>query len=131
MQSVFDDWEPVIVKVSEKDPNFIFTFLEAVLNETQRQYSEENNIGDHSMSSLETVKDSLRVCSLSALFAWLVGNLRNMKPSSDKSSADTCNDTSEMLTPRYRIMKLMRTCLHVATPERMNNLLNPSWSWHN
>ncbi|CAM8935666.1 unnamed protein product [Rhodiola kirilowii] len=117
MQSVFDDWEPVIVKVSEKDPNFIFTFLEAVLNETQRQYSEENNIGDHSMSSLETVKDSLRVCSLSALFAWLVGNLRNMKPSSDKSSADTCNDTSEMLTPRYRIMKLMRTCLHVATPE--------------
>ncbi|CAM8933372.1 unnamed protein product [Rhodiola kirilowii] len=117
MQSVFDDWEPAIVKVSEKDPNFIFTFLEAVLNETQRQYSEENNIGDHSMSSLETVKDSLRVCSLSALFAWLVGNLRNMKPSLDKSSADTCNDTSEMLTPRYRIMKLMRTCLDVATPD--------------
>ncbi|KAL9679368.1 hypothetical protein QQ045_017227 [Rhodiola kirilowii] len=117
MQSLFDDWEHAIVKVSEKDPNFIFTFLEAVLNEIQRQYSQENSIEDNSVSSLETVKDSLRVCGLSALFAWLVGNLRNMRPSLDKSFADNCNDTSEMLTPGYRITKLMRTCLHVATPD--------------
>lgn len=47
LQSLFDDWELAILKLSKKDTNFIFTFLEAVLGKIQGQYSEEHDIGIH------------------------------------------------------------------------------------
>uniref|UniRef100_A0A7N0ZUD7 Las1-like protein n=2 Tax=Kalanchoe fedtschenkoi TaxID=63787 RepID=A0A7N0ZUD7_KALFE len=114
IQSVFDAWGPAITKLSKKDQNFIFTLLEVVLSKIQMQYSEGSNIED--TSSLDTVEDSLQVYGLSALFAWLVGNLQNIKSSKDKSSAVDCKDTSNILKQPYRIMKLLRTCLHVAAP---------------
>ncbi|KAL9675749.1 hypothetical protein QQ045_003955 [Rhodiola kirilowii] len=83
LRSVFGDWEPAIVKLSKKDPSFIFTFLEAVLNNIQRQYSEESNTEGRITASLETVKDGLQVTGLSALFAWLVDYLQNIDSSID------------------------------------------------
>lgn len=47
LQCLFDDWEPAILKLSKKDPNFIFTCLEAVLSKIQGHYSKEYYIGIH------------------------------------------------------------------------------------
>lgn len=72
---------------------------------------------EDSMLSSQTERVTLQVHVLSALFSWLIGILQNMKSLIDKSSVVEPQDTSEMLTPRYRIRKLLRTCLHVANPD--------------
>ncbi|KAJ6777480.1 hypothetical protein OIU74_001458 [Salix koriyanagi] len=85
MSSVLDDWKLVITKFSKKEPELLLMLLKEVLNMIEAQEAMKYGMGTH-LISREYRAETGQIKRLS-LFAWLVGQLKGLKPLHCKETA--------------------------------------------
>lgn len=120
VQSLFDDWKPVVKKLSNKEPELLLNLIKAVLEKIETQEAMEYESGEHAIS--ENTTGVHHIERLSDLFEWLVRNLKGLKPIGRGHSA-TVTEGSSMDTslPKATLVKLLRKSLLVSSPS--NNQL--------
>uniref|UniRef100_A0A5B7AB89 Putative pre-rRNA-processing protein las1 n=1 Tax=Davidia involucrata TaxID=16924 RepID=A0A5B7AB89_DAVIN len=124
LQSDFDDWKPVIAKLSNKEPELLLTLLKAVLEmiESQEAMKYESG-GEHLISEFGAEIHHRE--KISILFKWLVGNLEGLKPfHREGSEAETEGSSTEVNLRKATLVELLRKCLLVSSPG--NNQLTAS-----
>ncbi|KAK6158578.1 hypothetical protein DH2020_005892 [Rehmannia glutinosa] len=128
-QTAFDDWKSVVLKLSRKEPEFLMTLTEAVLEKMETNKGMDSEIAltlsdsssDDNQSPENSTK-SRRIELLSRLLPWLVGNLKTLNPVSKKESAENNkNSNTAKHPPEGTVMGLLRRCLLVSS--RGNNQL--------
>ncbi|CAN6974399.1 unnamed protein product, partial [Brassica oleracea var. botrytis] len=97
-----DVWKPVIIVLSNREPELLLTLLKSVLdmiqNNEQRRYETDVNLTDKSAEEVS------QAGQLPVLFAWLVGLLTVSKHFQRNSSV-------EVTPPSTFLMELIRKCL--------------------
>lgn len=97
-----DVWKPVIMVLSNREPELLLTLLKSVLdmiqNNEQRRYETDVNLTDKSAEEVSQAEQ------LPCLFAWLVGLLTVSKHFQRNSSL-------EATPPSAFLMELIRKCL--------------------
>ncbi|XAR60274.1 hypothetical protein NMG60_11033574 [Bertholletia excelsa] len=114
-QSAFDDWKPVITKLSNKQPEFLLTLCTAVLEMIETQESMSYESGEH--AQLENAAKVHHIEQLSNLFEWLVRNLKGLKLIGGKyhEAVTDCSSTDiNLLTATHS--ELLRRSLLVSCP---------------
>ncbi|KAL0330984.1 UNVERIFIED_CONTAM: hypothetical protein Sangu_1643900 [Sesamum angustifolium] len=112
-QTAFDDWKSVVLKLSRKEPEFLLTLTQAVL---EKMESHEANYGTDGHQSPENSTKFHRLESLSYLFEWLTGNLKTLYPVLQKESAKSEDSKTEKHLPKATVLGLLRRCLLVSSP---------------
>ncbi|KAL0330055.1 UNVERIFIED_CONTAM: hypothetical protein Sradi_4992200 [Sesamum radiatum] len=112
-QTAFDDWKSVVLKLSRKEPEFLLTLTQAVL---EKMESHEANYGTDGHQSPENSTKFHRLESLSYLFEWLTGNLKTLYPVLQKESAKSKDSKTEKHLPKATVLGLLRRCLLVSSP---------------
>ncbi|KAK6137210.1 hypothetical protein DH2020_029047 [Rehmannia glutinosa] len=122
-QTAFDDWKSVVLKLSRKEPEFLITLTEAVLEKMETNEGMDSEIAltlsdsssDDNQSPENSTK-SRRIELLSRLLAWLIGNLKTLNPVSKKESAES-NKNSNIAKhpPEGTVLGLLRRCLLVSS----------------
>ncbi|CAL5425460.1 unnamed protein product [Camellia sinensis] len=120
VQSLFDDWKPVVKKLSNKEPELLLNLIKAVLEKIETQEAMEYESGEHAIS--ENTTGVHHIERLSDLFEWLVGNLKGLKPMGLGHSATVTEGSStDTSLPKATLVKLLRKSLLVSSPS--NNQL--------
>ncbi|KAL0312321.1 UNVERIFIED_CONTAM: hypothetical protein Sradi_5631400 [Sesamum radiatum] len=128
-QTAFDDWKSVVLKLSRKEPEFLLTLTQAVL---EKMESHEANYGivtsyiHHRINPFKSSPDghqspenstkARQLELLSYLFEWLTGNLKTLYPVRQKESAESKDSKTEKHLPKATILGLLRRCLLVSSP---------------
>ncbi|KAM0037789.1 hypothetical protein Hdeb2414_s0013g00407361 [Helianthus debilis subsp. tardiflorus] len=110
--SQLDDWKTLIIKLSNKDPDMLLSFLKAVVHMIETREALEHESGEQHKP--EHKSGFHQTEHLSYLFKWLVGNLKDLKPSRRKivTTEDTPKDKS---LPKSTLMHLLVKCLTVSS----------------
>ncbi|KAI7982363.1 Ribosomal biogenesis protein LAS1L [Camellia lanceoleosa] len=120
VQSLFDDWKPVVKKLSNKEPELLLNLIKAVLEKIETQEAMEYESGEHAIS--ENTTGVHHIERLSDLFEWLVRNLKGLKPIGRGHSATVTEGSSiDTSLPKATLVKLLRKSLLVSSPS--NNQL--------
>ncbi|XP_028098544.1 uncharacterized protein LOC114298195 isoform X3 [Camellia sinensis] len=120
VQSLFDDWKPVVKKLSNKEPELLLNLIKAVLEKIETQEAMEYESGEHAIS--ENTTGVHHIERLSDLFEWLVRNLKGLKPIGRGHSATVTEGSSiDTSLPKGTLVKLLRKSLLVSSPS--NNQL--------
>ncbi|GMP91490.1 hypothetical protein CsSME_00042171 [Camellia sinensis var. sinensis] len=120
VQSLFDDWKPVVKKLSNKEPELLLNLIKAVLEKIEIQEAMEYESGEHAIS--ENTTGVHHIERLSDLFEWLVRNLKGLKPIGRGHSATVTEGSSiDTSLPKATLVKLLRKSLLVSSPS--NNQL--------
>ncbi|GJZ77777.1 LAS1-like family protein [Tanacetum coccineum] len=108
-----DDWRPVIMKLSNKEPEMLLSLLktvvhmietrEALKHESGEDLKPEQNPGFHQTEQL------------SCLFEWLVGNLKDLKLFRRKLTSTETVTPKERSLPKSALVHLLRKCLTVSS----------------
>ncbi|XP_039072043.1 pre-rRNA-processing protein las1-like [Hibiscus syriacus] len=101
--AALDDWQPVIKKISKKEPELLLALLQRILDMIGTKDASKYETG-HS-ASLESRQEAYEIEHLSSLFAWLVRHLE-LKAHA-KGSVEIGMSNSILL-------ELLRTCLLVS-----------------
>ncbi|KAL0393800.1 UNVERIFIED_CONTAM: hypothetical protein Slati_4346200 [Sesamum latifolium] len=112
-QTAFDDWKSVVLKLSRKEPEFLLTLTQVVL---EKMESHEANYGIDGHQSPENSTKTRQLESLSYLFEWLTGNLKTLSPVRQKESAESKDSKTEKRLPKATVLGLLRRCLLVSSP---------------
>lgn len=114
-KSVFDDWKPAIMKLSNKEPDFLLSLIKAVHERIETQ--EAMIYGSGELPILEDTALENHVDRLSDLFAWLVIILKGLKPVSKKGSPAVQETYSaDTSLPMSTLVDLLRRALLVSSP---------------
>ncbi|XP_022881335.1 uncharacterized protein LOC111398591 isoform X2 [Olea europaea var. sylvestris] len=115
LRTVYDDWKSVVLKLSNKEPEFLLTILTAVLEkiETQEEIM-KGGIGEH--CNLDYFAKSRQIELLAYLFEWLVGNLKSLHPVSHKEPTECKDYLAESNLPKETLQGLLRKCLMLSCP---------------
>ncbi|XP_052181326.1 pre-rRNA-processing protein las1-like isoform X2 [Diospyros lotus] len=123
MQSAFDDWKPIIAKLSNKEPELLMTLLKSVLEIIETE--EGKKYGNDSI--LENIVEVHHIERLSHLVRWLVENLNGLKLTATRrkdsgNAAEGCSADSSRL-PKSILVELLRKCLLASWPgnEQLRN----------
>ncbi|CAL5428179.1 unnamed protein product [Camellia sinensis] len=119
--SLFDDWKPVVKKLSNKEPELLLNLIKAILEkiETQKAMEYESGRTCHIRENTTGVHHIERV---SDLFEWLVRNLKGLKPIGRGHSAIVTEGSSiDTSLPKATLVKLLQKSLLVSSPS--NNQL--------
>ncbi|XP_011082168.1 uncharacterized protein LOC105164994 [Sesamum indicum] len=112
-QTAFDDWKSVVLKLSRKEPEFLLTLTQAVL---EKMENHEANYGIDGHQSPENSTNTHRFESLSYLFEWLTGNLKTLYPVRQKESAESKDSKTEKHLQKATVLGFLRRCLLVSPP---------------
>ncbi|KAK1431454.1 hypothetical protein QVD17_07913 [Tagetes erecta] len=116
-----DDWKPLIMKLSNKEPDMLLSLLKEVVHmlETARadpkyesgELKPEHKSGFHGTEHL------------SYLFNWLVGNLKDLKSSCRKIiTKETESLAKEKSLPKSTLINLLEKCLTVSSVSNSDHL---------
>ncbi|KAI9402441.1 hypothetical protein POPTR_001G273600v4 [Populus trichocarpa] len=115
MSSFLDDWKLVITKFSKKEPELLLMLLKAVLNMIDAQEAMKYEMGTH-LTSRAYRTETGQIERLSSLFAWLVGQLKGLKPLRCKETAAERKASSiGMNLSNTILMEVLRKCLLVSS----------------
>eukprot|EP00258_Populus_trichocarpa_P000432 XP_002298459.3 protein LAS1 [Populus trichocarpa] len=115
MNSFLDDWKLVITKFSKKEPELLLMLLKAVLNMIDAQEAMKYEMGTH-LTSRAYRTETGQIERLSSLFAWLVGQLKGLKPLRCKETAAERKASSiGMNLSNTILMEVLRKCLLVSS----------------
>ncbi|KAI5603849.1 hypothetical protein BDE02_01G245700 [Populus trichocarpa] len=115
MSSFLDDWKLLITKFSKKEPELLLMLLKAVLNMIDAQEAMKYEMGTH-LTSRAYRTETGQIERLSSLFAWLVGQLKGLKPLRCKETAAERKASSiGMNLSNTILMEVLRKCLLVSS----------------
>ncbi|KAL9404807.1 hypothetical protein Peur_001779 [Populus x canadensis] len=115
MSSFLDDWKLVITEFSKKEPELLLMLLKAVLNMIDAQEAMKYEMGTH-LTSRAYRTETGQIERLSSLFAWLVGQLKGLKPLRCKETAAERKASSIGMNLSNKIlMEVLRKCLLVSS----------------
>ncbi|KAH8498800.1 hypothetical protein H0E87_017646 [Populus deltoides] len=115
MCTLLDDWKLVITKFSKKEPEVLLMLLKAVLNMIDTHEAMKYEMGTH-LISWEHGTENHQIDRLSSLFAWLVGQLKGLKPLRCKqSAAESIASSTGMNLSNTILMEVLRKCLLVSS----------------
>ncbi|KAI3733186.1 hypothetical protein L1987_64406 [Smallanthus sonchifolius] len=116
--SQLDDWKPLIMKLSNKELDMLLTLLgevvhmietrEALKHESGEELKPEHKSGFHQTEHL------------TYLFKWLVGNLKDLKPSRRKVTTTETPKVKNL--PKSTITHLLGKCLSASSLGNNNHL---------
>lgn len=113
--TLLDDWKLVITKFSKKEPEVLLMLLKAVLNMIDTHEAMKYEMGTH-LISWEHGTENCQIDRLSSLFAWLVGQLKGLKPLRCKqSAAESLASSIGMNLSNAILMEVLRKCLLVSS----------------
>ncbi|KAI3820130.1 hypothetical protein L1987_13988 [Smallanthus sonchifolius] len=112
--SQLDDWKPLIIKWSKKEPDMLLSLLGEVVHMIETREALKNESGEELKP--EHKSGFPRTEHLSYLFKWLVGNLKDLKPSRRKvATTETVNSPKVKSLPKSTIIHLLGKCLTVSS----------------
>ncbi|XVF13680.1 hypothetical protein REPUB_Repub08aG0228700 [Reevesia pubescens] len=103
----WDDWQLVITKFSNKEPELLLALLQRILDMIGTKEASKYEI-EGLLTSSEGREEAGQVENLSSLFAWLVRHLLELKPHHTKGSA-------RKSMANTILMELLRKCLLVSS----------------
>ncbi|KAK4435603.1 hypothetical protein Salat_0723800 [Sesamum alatum] len=112
-QTALDDWKSVVLKLSRKEPEFLLTLTQAVL---EKMETHDANYGIDGHQSPENSTKTRRLEPLSCLFEWLTGNLKTLYPVRQKESAESKDSKTQKHLAKATVLGLLRRCLLVSSP---------------
>nr|XP_043631890.1 pre-rRNA-processing protein las1 [Erigeron canadensis]XP_043631891.1 pre-rRNA-processing protein las1 [Erigeron canadensis] len=107
-----DDWKPLVMKLSNKEPEMLLSLLKAVVQliETRETLKEGEHLKPEHNPGLHQTEH------LSSLFQWLVGNLMDLKYSHQKStSIEAVSSPKEKVLSKSDLVQILRKCLTVSS----------------
>ncbi|KAL8521498.1 hypothetical protein ACS0TY_011859 [Phlomoides rotata] len=113
-QTAFDDWKSVVLKLSRKEPEFLLTLTQAVLEKMDSNEAMNSVTGDQ--QSTEASAKSHQFELLSYLFEWLIRNLKTLNLVHQKESAESKGSKTVKHIPKETVLGLLRRCLLVSQP---------------
>ncbi|KAL3651014.1 hypothetical protein CASFOL_007417 [Castilleja foliolosa] len=122
LQTAFDDWKMVVLKLSRKEPEFLVTLTQAVLEKMESNEAVDSKIDDH-QSHKKSAK-SRQIDLLSQLLAWLVENLKTLNPVILKESAENKNPKTEKHLSESTVLTLLRRCLLLSSPNNKQLIIS-------
>ncbi|KAL3818366.1 hypothetical protein ACJIZ3_004271 [Penstemon smallii] len=108
-QTEYDDWKSVVLKLSRKEPEFLLTLTQAVLEKMESQEATNSEIDDSQSS--ENSSQHRRIELLSSLLEWLIEILKKSILDNKKEPAESKGSLAEKHLPA-----LLRRCLLVSPP---------------
>ncbi|XP_011036402.1 PREDICTED: uncharacterized protein LOC105133938 [Populus euphratica] len=113
--TLLDDWKLVITKFSKKEPEVLLMLLKAVLNMIDTHEAMKYEMGTH-LISWEHGTENRQIDRLSSLFAWLVEQLKGLKPLRCKQpAAESLASSIGMNLSNAILMEVLRKCLLVSS----------------
>ncbi|XP_057994644.1 protein LAS1 isoform X2 [Hevea brasiliensis] len=115
MHKLLDDWKLLITKLSNKVPELLLMLLKAILNMIEAQEAIKYETGTY-LASMEYRTGTDKIEQLSFLFAWLVGQLKLLKPfchKSAKNKTEVFATETDMSNPI--LMEVLRKCLMISS----------------
>ncbi|GFP81544.1 protein las1 [Phtheirospermum japonicum] len=122
-QTAFDDWKTVVLKLSRKEPDFLVTLTQAVLEKMESNKAMDCKIDQSHKNYTKSRKSDL----LSQLLAWLIDNLKALNPVILKESIESKNPKTEKHLTESTVLALLRRCLLISSPNNkqlMKSALN-------
>ncbi|KAL9260536.1 Dihydropyrimidinase-like protein [Drosera capensis] len=104
LQSAFDEWKPVIIKLSKKEPELLLNLLTTVMDMICSREGLQNE-GEHPSVSEYDAEDH-KIELLSSLFSWLLDIVMGIDKKCEGCSA----------IPRATLVGLLRRCLLISRP---------------
>ncbi|KAG8375254.1 hypothetical protein BUALT_Bualt10G0081200 [Buddleja alternifolia] len=114
MQTAYDEWRSVVLKLSRKEPEFLLTLTQAVLEKMETHEAMNLEPGDN--QSPENPAKSRQIKLLSFLFERLVGDLKKLHLATQKESAENKDSVAEKNLPKATLLGLIHRCLLVSSP---------------
>ncbi|KAI7749959.1 hypothetical protein M8C21_017174 [Ambrosia artemisiifolia] len=112
--SQLDDWKSLIIKLSNKEPDMLLSLLKAVVHMIENRESLEHESGEQRKA--EHKSGFHQTEHLSYLFNWLVGNIKDLKPSRRKiTTTDTVTSPKDKSLPKSTLLHLLVKCLTVSS----------------
>ncbi|XP_021734246.1 uncharacterized protein LOC110700988 isoform X2 [Chenopodium quinoa] len=115
-EAVFDEWKPVISKVSKKEPELLLSLLKAVLDMIESRKLIRDDFGSEHISLLQYDPEMQRIGVLSSLFKCLVLVLKGLK----LFQHEVTDDVGYL--PKISLIELVRRCFHIADPDNRDLL---------
>ncbi|KAK4369290.1 hypothetical protein RND71_013082 [Anisodus tanguticus] len=117
MHSAYDDWKPILKKLSNREPDLLLTLLSAALDKIETMEATTHELGN--------ANGSLLIGQLSYLCEQIVANLKTLKPLNHNDLAADGEDSSRKLgLPEATLQELLRKCLFLSSHD--NNQLMKS-----
>lgn len=109
-----DDWKPLFVKLSNKEPEMLLSLLKAVLQMIEAREAHKHKSGE--TLKPEDIPGFHQTEHLSCLFEWLVGNLNNLKPSHRKfAPIASVYSLKKKSLSKSTLVNLLHKCLTVSS----------------
>ncbi|KAJ8568618.1 hypothetical protein K7X08_028151 [Anisodus acutangulus] len=123
MHSAYDDWKPILKKLSNREPDLLLTLLRAALDKIETMEATTHELGANALSG--NANGSLLIGQLSYMCEQIVANLKTLKPLNHNDLAADREDSSRKLgLPEATLQELLRKCLFLSSHD--NNQLMKS-----
>ncbi|XP_010673778.2 uncharacterized protein LOC104890105 isoform X2 [Beta vulgaris subsp. vulgaris] len=119
-QALFDEWKPVIRKVSKKEPELLLSLLNAVLDMIESRKITKDDFGSEHFSLLQYDSEMQRIGVLSSLFMQLVLVFKGLKIIQHEGEGRQIDPAGCL--PKTSLVELVRRCLLISDPDNRNLL---------
>ncbi|PHU18164.1 hypothetical protein BC332_13859 [Capsicum chinense] len=124
MHSAYDDWKPILKKLSNREPDLLLTLLRAALDKIETTEATKHEHGSNALS--ENANESLLIGQLSYLCEQIVANLKTLKSLNHNDlSADVEDSSSKINLPEATLQELLCKCLFLSSHDN-NQLMKSS-----
>ncbi|KMT14618.1 hypothetical protein BVRB_4g073870 isoform A [Beta vulgaris subsp. vulgaris] len=119
-QALFDEWKPVIRKVSKKEPELLLSLLNAVLDMIESRKITKDDFGSEHFSLLQYDSEMQRIGVLSSVFMQLVLVFKGLKIIQHEGEGRQIDPAGCL--PKTSLVELVRRCLLISDPDNRNLL---------
>lgn len=114
MHSAYDDWKPILKKLSNREPDLLLTLLRAAIDKIETMGASKNQLGANALSG--NANESLLIGQLSYLCEQIVANLKTLKPLNNNDlAADGENSSRKFSLPEATLQELLHKCLFLSS----------------
>ncbi|XP_060187122.1 uncharacterized protein LOC132616605 isoform X2 [Lycium barbarum] len=114
MHSAYDDWKPILKKLSNREPDLLLTLLRAALDKIETMEATKHELGANALSG--NANGSLSIGQLSYLCEQIVANLKTLKPLNyNDLGAEGEDDSRKFSLPEATLQELLRKCLFLSS----------------
>ncbi|KAK6784776.1 hypothetical protein RDI58_018231 [Solanum bulbocastanum] len=114
MHSAYDDWKPILKKLSNRELDLLPTLLRAALDKIETMGASKHQLGANALSG--NANESLLIGQLSYLCEQIVANLKTLKPLNINDLGADGEDSSRKLSlPEATLQELLHKCLFLSS----------------
>ncbi|WMV38776.1 hypothetical protein MTR67_032161 [Solanum verrucosum] len=114
MHSAYDDWKPILKKLSNREPDLLVTLLRAALDKIETIRASKHQLGANALSG--NANELLLIGQLSYLCEQIVANLKTLKPLNNNDLAADGEDSSRKFSlPEATLQELLHKCLFLSS----------------